>query len=244
MMQSSLPVTPEFNRVPRGLITPRKFVRAILDAYPSDTMQAYGVSGWSHAYASGQGYTDPAEGTGILFGNWNEQRTDRQWDPERKQMVRIPEKIDRRPVRFSKIAEYAGYAVEWSDEWSTCSDCGKAIRTNPDSYSWSPAYVLLHDCEEVCTECLDRADYVESELLNNPRMADRLGTDLAGLGFTKWNAEAYENGFHPGQTDTPEKIVKLLPPNVDYVFQVDDTRQFDISFSVWIRNQDTDTEEA
>jgi hypothetical protein len=245
MTQSPLPINPPFERkVHRGLITPRACVRAVLDSMGHDSTlaEAYGVSNWAPAYADGQGYTDPKES--ILFGNWNEKRTDRTWDPERKQMVQIPETIDRRPKRFSAIAEYAGFECEWSDEWSTCSDCGKAIRTQPDSYGWTPAYVLLHDCEEVCRACLDEADYVESELLNDCHTSDRLGINLADLGFSKWNAEEYEAGLHPGQTDDPCEIVKLLPPNVDYVFQIDDTRQFDISFSVWIRNQETDEEEA
>lgn len=58
----------------------------------------------------------PAPKNGILFANWNV----------------FPEAV-------SDWLEAEGYALEWSDEWSTCDDCGSAFRTCADSYAWSPA---------------------------------------------------------------------------------------------------------
>ncbi len=74
------------------------------------------------------GYTQPAKG--IVFANWNTL-----------------------PCNLDRILERAGYAVEWSDEWATCDDCGKAIRTQPDSYQWSPAYEMSGDSILLCKVC-------------------------------------------------------------------------------------------
>src|SRR5215471_233289 len=73
--------------------------------------------GFSPDYAEpgyGPQYATPIRG--ILFANWN-----------------------RFPRDFDRVLEKAGYAVEWSDEWSTCEDCNKAFRTEPDGFSWSPS---------------------------------------------------------------------------------------------------------
>jgi hypothetical protein len=72
------------------------------------------------------GYDNPKKG--ILFANWNSF-----------------------PRNFDMVLEKLGYAVEWSDEWFTC-DCGKAIRTQPDSYCWQPSYKEKHG-EILCKEC-------------------------------------------------------------------------------------------
>jgi hypothetical protein len=227
-MQPTLPVNPAFDlKVPQGLCTPRAFVAAVLEDYQDHS--AYGIDNWTHDYVE-PGYSTPDRG--ILFGNWNT----KQAYVQGKGYVGAE---DTRPKRFAAIAEYAGYALEWSDEWSTCEDCGKAFRTSPDSYSWLPAYVTIGDCSYVCHECVDWADYVESELLNEVDKADTNDIDLASMGFTKWNDERFESGFHPGQTDKPRDIVKRLPSGHDYVFQIDGKGQFDISFSVWIRKQET-----
>ncbi len=75
--------------------------------------------GYATAYAE-PGYAQPTKG--ILFANWNYL-----------------------PRDFDKVLERAGYAVEWSDEWATCDGCNNAVRTSPDSYCWTPSYVLDDD---------------------------------------------------------------------------------------------------
>jgi hypothetical protein len=75
-----------------------------------------------------RGYTDPVKG--VLFGNWNH----------------FPKGVD-------SLLEGYGYAVEWSDEWSTCGNCYRAVRTQPDGWDWRP-YFTLGDGEITCTDCL------------------------------------------------------------------------------------------
>ena len=77
------------------------------------------------------GYTPPEKG--VLFANWNY----------------FPRNID-------TILESYGYAVEWSDEWATCQECGGAVRTSPDSWGWHPSFKIFNDCELVCVDCADK----------------------------------------------------------------------------------------
>ena len=85
--------------------------------------------GFSAEYAE-PGYEQPKKG--ILFANWNH----------------LPRDLD-------KILEKLGYAVEWSDEWSTCSNCNKAFRLSADSYIWEPAYKELSD-GTYCLKCAEK----------------------------------------------------------------------------------------
>ena len=83
--------------------------------------------GWAPGYAE-PGYDQPKRG--VVMANWNH----------------LPKELD-------SILDRAGYTVEWSDEWTECSDCGKALRTSPDSYGWRPSYTVTSDGEVVCRVC-------------------------------------------------------------------------------------------
>lgn len=88
--------------------------------------------GWADGYA-GTGYTQPKHG--VLMANWN----------------CLPRGLD-------TILERAGYGVEWSDEWTTCEDCNKALRTSPDSHDWRPSYADTSDGAIVCEACAQPED--------------------------------------------------------------------------------------
>ena len=228
MTQVTLPIDPPFDlRPPRGLLTPRAFMLAVLRA-DEDVRRTYGIDDWADGYAE-PGYNDPAEG--VLFGNWNVQR-----QHDKTGQVVVFE--DRRPARFSAIAEAAGYGVEWYDEWSTCHDCGKAVRTSPDSYGWRRSYAFIGECDLVCHECVKASpdDYV-AELIKNPQQADTLDLDLTAFGFQPWNG-TYENGWHPAQNDDPKTItaeIRQTHPGAEVVFQIPSVGQFDIRFTAWYR---------
>ena len=84
--------------------------------------------GYAPGYAE-RGYEQPKRG--VLLANWN-----------------------RFPRDFDRVLERAGYAVEWRDEWTTCDDCGKAFRTQPDSYVWTPSGEYCERCSgDVCNAC-------------------------------------------------------------------------------------------
>lgn len=78
--------------------------------------------GYATEYAE-RGYVNPKKG--ILFANWNVF-----------------------PKDFDRLLERAGYAVEWSDEWTTCEECNSAFRTSANSYDWEPS-----GDGETCNDC-------------------------------------------------------------------------------------------
>jgi hypothetical protein len=127
---------------------------------------------WADGYAE-PGYTDPARG--VLFANWN----------------RFPRGVD-------SILKRAGYAIEWSDEWSTCEECGKAVRTSPDSYAYRPHYRedLIEHGTFICLDC-SPAPVIDPE----GETIERDETDrLIGLSY------ACER-FHGGQTSQGYRLM-------------------------------------
>ena len=83
--------------------------------------------GYSQAYAE-PGY-DAVKG--IFFANWNHF-----------------------PSKTGDLLEKLGYACEWSDEWTTCDNCNSALRTQPNSYDWTPGYEFDNENGEIfCHDC-------------------------------------------------------------------------------------------
>jgi hypothetical protein len=171
---------------------------------------------WSHEYAE-PGYTHP--GKGILFANWNyfaREATD--------------------------LLERAGYAIEWSDEWATCQDCDKAVRTSPDSYGWTRSYHIFNECELLCCDCIreDPTSYLE-DITDNPHKAlfPSFNIDPTNHEYKLIETD-FENGMHPGQTDDPRKIYERLTKDghKSILFAVDSVGQFDVSFSVYAREDE------
>lgn len=166
--------------------------------------------GFAREYAE-RGYTQPKKG--ILFANWN----------------RLPEEL-------GDILERMGYEIEWSDEWTTCEGCNRAIRTSPDNHGWKQAYVIYDNCEIFCIDCVkEDLDEYEDYLLNSTSHADTFDIDWKERGFNLMNAEHYETGLHPHQNDDPKKIAKRVPLNHDFLFAIPSVGQFDIYFDCWIR---------
>jgi len=182
------------------------------------------------------GYTDPSKL--ILFGNWNpksfgdyDQTTHRRIEGTGKDSVLS---------KLARIIDKAGlndneYTLEWSDEWSTCQDCNKAVRTQPDSYSWKPRFVILNDCELFCVDCAKNdMDALEEHFKNNENIADTFGFDWEDRGWTQLE-HVFESGWHPGQNDDPKTIAKNIDADHDFLFVIQSTRQFDTSFVVYVR---------
>jgi len=174
---------------------------------------------WASDYAE-PGYTNGRKG--ILFGNWNHVSS-----------------------RVQDILERMGYSLEWEDEWTTCSECGKAVRTNPDCYSWQRSYWEPEDSGEViCCECINPEEYLAS-LHNKVRQCSTVHTiDPSKHGYVRLRGD-FESGWHPHQNDDPRTIYKQLRDSGEkrpLIFVLDTTGQFDIGFSVWAKLDD-DTEQ-
>jgi hypothetical protein len=171
---------------------------------------------WCGAYGE-PGYSDPERG--IIFANWN--------------------KVSK-PV-YSWLESH-GYGLEWSDEWIVSHETGKAYRTSPDGYGWLPSYLLTEGGDVIGADEIRNGDEIDTyieHLMNDANRADTFGIDWTEHGFRKLNADAYESGFHPGQTDNPRKILAAAQaayPNDDFIFSIDGAGQFDMRFSLWARS--------
>lgn len=165
--------------------------------------------GYAAEYAE-PGYSNPK--CGILFANWNN----------------LPRNLD-------SILERLGYAIEWSDEWGFCDDCGRAFRTSPDSYSWQRNSVYNEeDGSELCHDCVNPAEHLRS-LEDNPQTCNTIESiNPADYGYVKFNGR-FESGWHPGQDDNPVKITERMRELgfTRILFNLDRAQQFDIYFSAW-----------
>ncbi len=173
----------------------------------------------AYGYAE-PGYGDGGDGDCVLFGDWNPKGGD----------------------RLSTLAEACGASIEWCDEWTECTDCGKAVRTQADSYSWTRSYVEWSG-DITCHECLEdddhKREFIEQELEGEPTKADTLDWDLEGLGYIRMD-EDFQNGLYGGQSANPHKIASALRERgvERFVFQIDSVGQFDARFSCWLHEDE------
>ena len=188
------------------------------------------------------GYAEPGYGCTdsiIAFGNWNpSDLTDAEGD--RVSGFDLPsDHINALPKKLGKLLEKAGVECEWSDEWAECGDCGKAVRTQGDSYFWTPSYVYS-DGEITCGDCVleDPSSYLEG-LEDDENTAITLSVDPEQHGYTQL-PESYERGFHPGQDASPALIAEALRKMglTRFIFRIDAQRQFDTCFSVYVADEE------
>lgn len=177
------------------------------------------------------GYDTKARG--ILFANWNDKR---HYDNNTRTWVTDDDTMS----RLSDLAEKAGYTVEWSDQWTTCNDCGKAVRTEADSYGWKRSYAEIEG-DILCHLCVkeDPSAYLES-LEGDARRGDTMDLPLEDHGYHKVNTESYQHGWHPGQNDSPEVVAKSLTERgiSRFLFRIDDVEQFTLHFSVYVHEDE------
>lgn len=189
------------------------------------------------------GYADGSDDNAVIvLGDWNDSRYPRNDDPPLTEAERVG------PRLFDAL-EAAGAECQWLDEYSRCSDCGKAIRTEPDSYRWRPEYIITDDY--TCARCL-RADPLGAitggDYINNSANAITWldAPALIRIGCEQWapgEAHTYASGWHEGMADDPTKVlaeIRREAPGRDVVFLIDETSQFYTRFSAWLMPLDGD----
>lgn len=170
------------------------------------------------AYAVGEVTNSDQPKKAVLMANWNNFSSDA---------------VD--------LLERAGYSIGWSDEWDICYNCGNAFRVKPDSYGWQPKYVEFPDGERHCPECADFEGCLESLEDDPRRCCFAYAVDPGEYGYQLVTEPGgFENGFHPGQNDTPEDILRDLHERGirRVVFRTSSTGQFDINFEAWAKTED------
>ncbi len=155
---------------------------------------------------------------------------------------------DHRPRLWAHL-ESQGVETDFYDEWWVDYETGKAYRTQPNSYTWQSSIQWNEDVDDYLTPDHDIDEWI-AWAVNNPKrclMRQYRGA-IAEAGFEKWepgNPRDYESGWHPGQTDDPKAVydeictrqVRDDGPDIDIVFVLDETSQFYVGFSAWVRQQ-------
>lgn len=144
------------------------------------------------------------------------------------------------------------YQLEWDDEGGSCCNCNKYVRTSPTSYGWVPNYIFSDGNGYICRECVeDNPDELIEEFKDcgyvQPKACPEWGKEL--LEKAGWNqlerenvddCDSYESGWYYGQNDDPAEQVKNLEkhfPNHSYIFAIDSTGQFDVHWSIWVKER-------
>lgn len=162
------------------------------------------------------GICEPGYGCGpkgVLLANWNN--------------------IDK---ELQEWLELQGYTQHWSDEWDSCSECGKIFRVTGDCYGWKK-YAAEGVDGMVCGDCLkkDPAVYLRS-LEGSHSHAVTLDINPADHGYIKVNNSTYESGWHPGQNADPKTIAATVRSRgvTRFVFVVASVGQFDVRFDLYV----------
>jgi hypothetical protein len=175
-------------------------------------------------FTSAPDYAEPgylAPEKGIIIGNWNPACG---FNVDKATQGRDP------VSKLARVLEAQGCELEWSDEWDTCCDCGKAVRTSGDCYQWTPYFRIVNECERVCLDCLDPEEYLAS-IEDDTASACPPQIDPEKFGYIKYNGD-FETGFHPGQTDDPKTVLKKMHDAgmTGIVFKIAEQSQF---YTVW-----------
>ena len=169
---------------------------------------------FANAYGE-PGYTDPGEGKCIIMANWNDV-----------------------PRGLADCLEEEGHEVEYKDEWTAIYRDGNsfAYRTSPDSYFWE-SRLFYADGEEYAPD--GAAEWIEAcktsthiEITPVPSFIHR--EDIEAEGWRAIEPEL-ECGFHPGQTDNPQEIVReLLKKHSEVLLQRSERSQFYSKYLVYV----------
>jgi len=179
------------------------------------------------------------------FADWNDKRS---CDPGgfHGYGTHAGQRIDTTMSRLMNILEHMEIECEWADEWTSCDECCRMVRSSPDGFDWKQfGYIDELDGSFLCGHCISAEDYIESRIDNPESAVDDDLIDLAELGFTRLDPE-YENGMHPGQNDDPAKILETLQndhPGSEFLFTYEPS-QFYTAFTAWHRDRETGEEEA
>lgn len=222
-----------------------QFLQAVIDS-PKISMESrerLEEIEFHSAYAE-HGYTDPESGV-ICTGNWNDaDRRNPDYDGAKPYGAenRTWVKADDYASRVGEVlSKRYGAELEWSDEWSQCSDCNKLVRHSPDSYQWQPSYFDLEG-ERICHECIgNHASEVFESIEGNERKAltADLGLKPEEHSYVKI-LDKLENGLHEHMASDPKVIAKELKKlGVSrFIFMIDESSQFYITFSCWVHEDE------
>ena len=129
----------------------------------------------------------------------------------------------------------------FSDEYTTCENCGKSFQYSQGSYIDIPKWALIDGLGIFCHECIRdefEEEYIES-VTNNPEQALKITIideqRLIELGWTEPEPnEEYKNGLHQGMNDKPIDVYNKLKDKYDVIFTFMPS-QFYVAFWAWTK---------
>jgi len=144
------------------------------------------------------------------------------------------------PLLWAQL-EAQGVEFEWYDEWTIDHEADKAYRTSADSYSWTPSFVWT-ESGDMLTVDTDLDTWIEWAIEDPTKrpLLPRLHTEevILNAGFTKHNGR-FESGWYEGQNDNPAKVLEELREqhgeDIEALFRLDSTGQFDVGWSAYWR---------
>ncbi len=139
------------------------------------------------------------------------------------------------PNSVFEFLEHNGYDLEWSDEWIMDYQNSKIYRSSPDSYSWTPSYFWLGDCELLGIE--DEFDTYLETLINDPSKAESTGRDLTAYGFEDIDDYCHESGWYGINEDPQEVFDEASLKWNEVVFQLCDVSQFAVHWKTWAKGE-------
>ena len=182
-----------------------------------------------------QGYSEPgysSESGMVMISNWNDITY---YDRKTNKSTLI----SNLPSRLNSVFERMGIDCVYYDEWTTCGDCGKCVRTQGDSYSWMQSYHDF-DNERLCIECiLKNPECYLEDLEGKANVANTMIEDPSKYGYVKINQKDYMNDWY-GNDDNPIKLSRELDNKgiSRYLFSVNHVGQFDINFSMYVHSEE------
>lgn len=142
---------------------------------------------------------------------------------------------------IQEALEELGCTTEWEDEWIVCGR-SLAWRNQPDSYSWSPSFIVSHS-GEVITVRDDIEDWIGecacTDYMQEPRLIPK-SYDLTKAGFIKFSHDDYESGFFEGMNDDPKEVLSeilKMYPHAEVCFQGSPS-QFYVSWAAFYRTSE------
>lgn len=157
-----------------------------------------------------------------------------------------------------RLIDKAGLEMGFSDTYDYCIECSTLIYTQPSSYGDYGRYrcsgdgVICRACDlknpegylEEYLEDLKRGE-VRGFTLPFPEGFREISEEDTFMGEPRTSPVQFERGLHIGQRDNPKKQYKALKEIgiTDVLFDVS-TGQFDVTWTVYVRNEDYDKAKA
>jgi hypothetical protein len=146
-----------------------------------------------------------------------------------------------------KVENWFNIEPEWCDEWTTCDDCGRALRTSPDCYSWKRSYLFIEGEGDICVECLEQDPDAYFDLVKN-RDVDGGLIDPEQHGWIhvpkSQYSDTWENGLHEHMAADPGGQIDVANDlGLDVVFKIYPS-QFYVAWDLFVRGSEYRPEEV